>query len=193
MIKVGITGGIGSGKSTVCEIFKKFGTPVFDSDKIAKEQYTKPKVKEAVSKALGDGVLTDGEVDMDKLRKTLFKDKGKLEKISNIIHPALLEDYELFCNRHCGNIYCLFESAIIFERKLSHLFDKMITVVADKNTRIKRVMERNPLITIEEVADRIKHQLGDKYKIAKSDFVIKNNGEDLYAQTQKVHNDIIRN
>ena len=190
MIKVGITGGIGSGKSTVCAIFKKLNIPVFDSDKIAKEQYLKPSVKEAVVKQLGEEVLNNDKVDMDILRKILFSDKAKLDAITNIIHPSLMEDYENFCKQHNTHYYCLFESAIIFERNLSYLFDRIITVVADKEERIKRVMARNNA-TREEVVERINLQLSDEYKIAKSNIIIRNNGEDLQSQIIQIHRDIV--
>lgn len=188
MIKVAITGGIGSGKSTVCRLFNQIGVPTFDSDSSAKEQYKKPSIKKIVVELLGEQILTDDEVDLKKISDICFKDNEVLNKLTDIISNGVLEDYSLFLINNDNSIYTIFESAIIINRNKTHLFDKIIGVVADKDIRIKRVMERSNLPK-EEIIKRINNQVSDEEIMDKSNFIIINNSnlEKLLKEVEDIN------
>jgi len=174
MIKIAITGGIGSGKSTVCRLFNEIGIPTFDSDSSAKKQYLKPHIKYQVIKLLGNNILTNNEIDLNKISEICFNDNNILNTLTDIISEGVLEDYSDFLIKNNKSIYTIFESAILINRNKTHLFDKIIGVIADQNTRIKRVMERSKLPE-NEIIRRINSQVSDNEIMSKCDYIILNN------------------
>lgn len=174
MIKIAITGGIGSGKSTVCRLFNEMGIPTFDSDSSAKKQYLKPHIKYQVIKLLGNNILTNNEIDLNKISEICFNDNNILNTLTDIISEGVLEDYSDFLIKNNKSIYTIFESAILINRNKTHLFDKIIGVIADQNTRIKRVMERSKL-SENEIIRRINSQVSDNEIMSKCDYIILNN------------------
>ena len=169
MIKVGLTGGIGSGKTTVCQRFDALGIPVFDSDSNAKSHLNE--YKGELVEIFGADVLQNGEIDKSKL-SVIFHDKEKKDALTAIIQPLVIRDYELFCEIHKHLPFCILESAVIFEHNLEKLFDKIIVVTADIGLRIYRTMQREN-ITREQVLERMRNQDVDSY-INKGDFIIRN-------------------
>ena len=179
MIKVGITGGIGSGKSTVCKVFKGLGIPVFDADIVAKQiMINDHEIRLALIEAFGIAVyLPDGTIDRKYLAGLVFNNESLLVKLNNIVHPAVLKEFNEWCSTK-QTTYILHEAAILFESGFYKLMDKIIAVVTDENERIERVMKRDGA-TKELVRQRIQNQMSDAERIKMADFVICNNDNEL--------------
>ena len=175
-MKIGLTGNIGSGKSTVCRIFESLGIPVFYADIEAKLLYKREDVKKAVKNELGSTVFnTRHEVDFKKLASVIFSNKDALTFINGLIHPLLFERYNQWLELHKKSPYTIHESAILFEHHLEKRFDKTITVFCPEPIRIKRVMQRDNT-TKADVIQRISNQMDDELKNKLADFVIVNDG-----------------
>ena len=127
MMKIGITGGIGSGKSTVCGIFKNLGVPVFNSDEAARKLVNENKdVNLALRAAFGDDMFfSDGNLDRKRLAKLVFNNPPELEKLNAIIHPLVYREFNKFCEEHKKAKYVVKEAAILFETKVHQHLDKM--------------------------------------------------------------------
>lgn len=187
MLKIGLTGGIGSGKTTVAAVFKELGIPVFESDTIAKQLYFEPSIKEQIIKVIGqEAYLSDSELNKDYLKR-IFHDIDLLQKVQQIIHPATRQSYS---NWHAEQKapYTINEAAIIFETGGQAQFDATIMVSAPKLVRIERVKKRDS-VTEEEVKARMQNQWPEKRKMKLADFVIINDGKkDLQNQVSTIHN-----
>ncbi|MDO9615979.1 MAG: dephospho-CoA kinase [Bacteroidota bacterium] len=179
MIKVGITGGIGSGKSTACKVFSFLGIPVFEADIVAKQlMNTDPEIRSRLISLFGTSVyLPDHTIDRKYLAGIVFNNASLLAQLSKIVHPEVHKSFDNWCLNQ-QSPYILHESAILFETGFYKLMDKSIAVVANENQRIERVMKRDK-ITHELVKQRIKNQLNDEEKIKLADFVIGNNDHEL--------------
>lgn len=175
MLKICTTGNIGSGKTTVCKEFEQIGIPVFNSDLAAREAENDPLLFAKLLEIIDDDVMTNGVIDRNKIRSILFNDKEKLNKVSTLIGPYVIEHFNEFVKvqEALGYEMVMLESAIIFETGYYKNFDLIITVVADKDTRIKRVMERDNL-TLELVEAKMNNQFSDDYKVENSHYVIVN-------------------
>ncbi len=192
MIKVGITGNIGSGKSTVCRIFKTLGIPVFFADIEARMLYFDTDVIKKVKDAFGAVVFKQGEVDTKALAKIVFSDKEALKKINGIIHPAVMKRYEEWLLQHKDAPYTLHEAAVLFENGLQDIFDKIICITAPEQVRLSRVVKRDG-VPPEDVLKRMENQWDDGKKAAMSDYVIVNDGKRfLIPQIMKIHNDLLK-
>ena len=179
MLKIGITGGIGSGKSTVCRVFLAFGTPVFEADKIAKDlMNTNEEIREKLVNLFGTSVyLHDQTVDRKYLAGIVFNDPSLLEQLNAIVHPVVRKTFFDWCEKQ-QTPYIIHEAAILFESDFYKMMDKTITVVTTENERIQRVMKRDGL-TLELVKVRIRNQWSDEERIKLADFVIGNNDDEL--------------
>ncbi len=179
MIKVGLTGGISSGKTTVSNIFKECGFPVFNSDLCAREAEKEEYIQLGFKRIIDDNIFIDGKLDRDRLRNIIFTDKDKLKQINRLVTPYVKAKFEQFCVDNENNSpACVLESAILFENDVAKEFDYIITVTATENTRIRRAMNRDK-ITLEAVMNKLANQLPEMEKVSKSNFVIINDGHDL--------------
>jgi len=179
MKKIGLTGGIGSGKSTVAKIFENLGVPVFVSDNVAKMlQDENAEVKKAISEIFGNEIYVNGKLDRAKVAGIVFSDKKKLEQLNAIVHPAVGKAFEEFCNKNKSAKYILKEAAILFEIGDDKNLDGMLVVTAPIDVRAQRVMERDG-ISKAEVLQRMKNQWSEEDKVKKSDYVIVNDGKEL--------------
>lgn len=180
---VGITGGIGSGKSTVCKVFEGLGVPVFKADDVARSISDRnPSVIEKIKLQFGNDMYADGKLNRPKMAALVFTDKDALAKLNSIIHPAVRQEFSEWKDKKATTSYLLYEAAILFESGAALLTDKKILVTAPLETRIQRVMQRDG-VSHEEVESRIKNQWTDEQKIALSDYVLKNDeNEPLVAQ-----------
>lgn len=176
---IGLTGGIGSGKSTVAEIFKTLGIPVYESDSRAKELMgTDANVRTRIIDLLGPEAYDhNNNIDRAWIASQVFSDSQKLEKLNGIVHPAVFADLVNWISEEKQQKapYLIQESAIIFEEDLSGRLNAVILVVSNEEERIARVMERDGW-TRDQVLDRIAHQWKDEVKIPLADYVIFNDG-----------------
>ncbi len=175
MIRVGITGGIGSGKTTVCEVFKLLGVPVFYADPEARNlQDHDPEIKKELTELFGDEIyLPQGTLNRSKLAALIFNDKQALERVNALIHPRVRERLKAWSNQHQNQPYGLYEAAILFESETYKDCDLNILVVADLKLRVNRVIDRDGLKE-SDIVSRMNNQLPDEQKIPLADFVIYN-------------------
>lgn len=167
------TGGIGSGKTYIAKIFAKLGYPVYYSDNRAKElYYTDKLLLPQMVDLLGSEILADGKLSTAAVAQKIFSDKNLLEKVEQIVHPALLRDFNNWKQQQKGCKFVIFESAIILEKPLFRdSADKVLNVVAPLPLRISRVMKRDNL-TKEQVCQRLSKQWSDEQRAAYADFTI---------------------
>jgi len=193
IIKVGLTGGIGAGKSTVAKIFEGLGIPVYYADKEAKrlmwkDQDLKAKIKALLGK---DAYHKNGRVNRTFIAKVIFSDKTMLEKINSLVHPAVHSDLSSWMNEQKTK-YAIEEAALIFESKGEKNFDKIICVSAPLEVRIARIMKRDK-ISRKQVELRLTSQLSQKTKEKKSDFIIQNDFKSgLIRQVMAIHKILIK-
>jgi dephospho-CoA kinase len=193
MIKVAITGGISVGKTTVSNLFKRLGVPTFNSDTSARNAERFASIQSEYKRILGDDIFVNGKLDRAKMREIIFNDGDKLKQINNVVVPFVSEDFSEFCITNSEQPYVILESAILFETGSSKKFDYIITVTADEDKKIERTMERDD-VSKEVVVSKIKNQYSDEYKLHRSNFEVKNNGEmiDLEEQVLDIHMQLCR-
>lgn len=173
MIKVAITGGIGSGKSIVCKTIESIGYPVYYSDQRAKDLInTSSHIICSLKNLYGEDIYKDGSINKKRLASIIFNSKTELNKVNAIVHPEVETDFINWTKKQ-GKTITFKESAIIFESQLEHLFNYTIGITTDKETRIRRVMNRENC-TRESVIVRIKNQLPQETIYKLSDFIIEN-------------------
>jgi dephospho-CoA kinase len=190
MIKVGLTGGLGAGKSTISKLFKEFKVPVFNSDLCARDGEKDPKIQEAFKRILGDDIFVNGVLDRDKMRGIIFVDKDKLKEINEVVIPFITSEFEKFVNENINSPYVILESAILFETGSEKLFNYIITVTCNVNTRINRVIKRDKS-SVQDIQNKIGNQWPENKKVINSHYVIVNEGNDLLDSldilTKQVH------
>jgi dephospho-CoA kinase len=182
-LKIGITGGIGSGKSTVCKVFKALGIPVYHADDSARTITDRnPEVIAQIKQAFGDDMYANGLLDRPKMAALVFNNPEELAKLNSIVHPAVRAELPVWLEANKNAPYMLYEAAILFESGAYKLVDKSILVAADEEERIERVMQRDN-VGREEVLNRVKNQWADKEKLELANYVIWNEGnEPVIAQ-----------
>ncbi len=168
---IGITGGIGSGKTTISNMLREAGYPVFDSDLTAKHIYNSDAtVISDMKKLFGDNIYKDGLLDRKALSKIVFNDKVSLGKLNSLIHPKVREFMYMVIKETKSDLFFV-ESAILLESGLDKDMDKVLCVTAPSEIRIERAMKRDG-VTREEVEKRMKYQVCDERRLFKSDYVI---------------------
>lgn len=192
MVIVGLTGGVGSGKTTIAKCFETFGVPVYIADDEAKALMNRSKViKRKLIELFGESAYRDGKLNRPFLASKIFKEKEMLLKINAIVHPKVASHFKRWLKKQDAP-YVVKEAAIIFENKLESQYHYIITVIADQDLRIKRVMKRDDT-SREKIEAIIKNQLSDTEKVQKSDFVITNN--DLASakkEATEIHHQILQ-
>lgn len=188
MIKVGVTGGIGSGKSRVCALFAALGIPVYDSDKRAKELMNGDgQLHDKITALFGaEAYGRDGRLDRRFVAGKVFNDPMLLTSLNGIVHPAVAEDFEAWSMSQSEFPYVILESAILFESGFDRFVDKIITVSAPEELRIERVLARDG-VSRQAVAERIANQMADAEREARADYIINNDG-DIEVLSVKVSN-----
>ena len=172
----GITGGIGSGKSTAAKFFEELGIPVYNSDTRAKTiQNENSEVKVKIIAAFGEEAYNENGLNKPFISKQVFQNNEKLKLLNSIVHPAVFQDFENWKKAQKSDIV-MKEAAILIESGSYKDCDVVISVVVDIETRIARTIERDGL-SREEILARINNQISDEERIAKSDFIIDNNGD----------------
>ncbi|CAM3936823.1 dephospho-CoA kinase [Flavobacterium sinopsychrotolerans] len=170
---IGLTGGIGSGKTTVANYFKSYGIPVYIADDEARKIMQSADIMEAIKDLFGADVFENETLNREKLAKIVFNNPESLEKLNGIVHPAVKKHFEQWLLQNLEAPYVIYEAAILFESGRYKDCDIIITVTAPIESRIQRVIKRDNT-TRELVLKRINAQWTDEKRISKSDFVIEN-------------------
>ena len=188
MIKVGITGGIGSGKTHICQLFQQLGVPVYNADERAKHLMNNdPIVRQKLIELFGLEVFNKDGLNRDFLAQIVFKNKAKLKQLNDIVHPAVAQDAQAWHHRHNDKPYTIKEAALLFETGTFKELDKTILVHAKEDERILRVMRRDK-VSKEKVLARIKNQFTDLVKMEHADFIINNDGNrEIEKMVEKIH------
>lgn len=174
MRKVGITGGMGCGKSTVVAEFVKLGVPAFVADRAGAELYDDPLFLEDVRRLLGDEVFrVDGSVDKRLIAKRVFATPTLLAGLNALIHPRVMQAFGLFCDQHADVPYVLFESAILYDYGFDRMMDSVVCVYLQLDERLSRLAQRDAL-SREELLARIANQLPAEEMMRRADYVILN-------------------
>jgi dephospho-CoA kinase len=182
---IGLTGGIGSGKTTIAKLFEAEGIPVYIADLEAKKIMQLPETIAQVEKFFGNQVVTENKIDTKKIAAIVFNNPEKLKVLNDIVHPLVKKHFDNWVNQHKDFPFVVKEAAILFESGSYTYCDKIITVIASEETRINRVIARDNC-SRQNVLDRIKNQWSDSQRIAKSDFIIENeNIEEARNQFKK--------
>ena len=192
MKKLGVTGGIGSGKTTVCRVFKVLGIPVFVADDVAQKlMSTHAEIREKINGIAGKEMYGDGELNRKELATLIFNHPDLLQKVNSVVHPAVLEDFRNWAEEQ-NSPYVIMEAAILFESHAEKLVDRVVSISAPIEERISRVMGRSEL-SRSQVIERINNQLEDAEREEKSYYVINNSdNEMIIPEILKIHDEMLR-
>jgi dephospho-CoA kinase len=194
MIIVGITGGIGSGKSVVSRIFRQLGIPVYDADAAARSLYERhPEVLQKLQSEFGETLVdAKGRLDRKKLASIVFQNEDKLKLLNRLVHPLVKKDFKEWASLHRAAPYVMKEAAILFESGTHKDCDLVITVTAPTELRVQRVKSRDQRPTA-EIRQVMSQQWSDEEKIKRSQFVIQNDEDDaVLPQALDIHEKILQ-
>ena len=190
MFKVGVTGGIGSGKSTICKVFQKLGAPVYYADQEAKElMVSNSNIVREIKNVFGEESYVDEKYNSAYISSVVFKDESKLETLNKIVHPEVARHFSDWINKQ-NFPYIIKEAAILFETGSYKSMDYNILVVTEEEERIRRVMDGDD-ISKEEVVSRISKQWNDKQKSKFADYILKNDQEPILNEILNLHKDFL--
>lgn len=191
---VGLTGGIGTGKSTVSKLFKENGADIYDADIIAKEIMEELETIEEIGKEFGSSILDKNQrLDRQKLKEIVFKNKEKLEILNKIVHPKVIKRFENIKSNIKKEEIAIFDIPLLFEAKMENLCDLIVVVDIDREKQIERIIERDGIE--EELAEKIiDSQMSSETKRKKADIVIENNGTliDLEKKVFEIYRKIVK-
>jgi dephospho-CoA kinase len=192
MLRIGLTGGIGSGKTTVSKIFELLGIPVYNADDAAKRiMNTNEKMKAAIKKKFGEEAYKNEEININYLAPKVFNNEYQLELLNALVHPATIQDAEQWMMKQTTP-YVVKEAALLFESAAAGHLDYIIGVYAPEKIRITRTMERNN-VSAEEVLKRMKRQIDEEIKMKLCDFVLKNDEQQLLIpQVYALHEQLLK-
>jgi len=192
MIKVGLTGNIGSGKSTIAMVFESFGVPVFHADDESKKFLSEPTVVEELANVFGHQILDGQSINRKKLASIVFNDRKELESLNSIIHPRVRQALMNWIESKQDCKYIVQEAAILFESGFYKFFDKNIVVSCPEEIAVKRVMDRDGA-SEKDIKARIQNQWLEKDKIPLADFIIVNDGNQMILpQILDIHKSLIK-
>ncbi len=173
MTVIGLTGGIGSGKSTIAAMFHELGVPVYNSDVRAKHlMNTSKKIRKQLIELLGKKAYLDDELNRAYIARKVFNDTNLLEQLNHIVHPVVRKDFVKWTKKQNAQ-YVIQETALLFENNAQELYDSVILITAPKELRIERVLSRDES-TKEQIIARMNNQFNDETKLKLTDFVIEN-------------------
>ncbi len=190
-LKLGVTGGIGSGKTSVCKVFNVLGIPVFSADYEARQiMENDESIIGSINSIAGRDLYTNGTLDRKMLASIIFNDHNILNQVNSLVHPAVFEKFAEWGKKQSAD-YVIIEAAILYESGGAKIVDRTATVVAPVEERVARVIRRN-LLTREEVLERMHNQMDDEEKIKLSYYVINNSENDMIIPAiLKIHLDIL--
>lgn len=189
--KLGVTGGIGSGKTSVCRIFNVLGIPVFSADPVARDiMDNDQEMKARINAIAGRDLYSEGILDRAGLASIIFNDPELLTKVNALVHPVVFRRFGKWAAEQAAP-YVIMEAAILFESGASRLVDRILTVIAPVEQRIERVIKRNNL-TLDQVHERLRNQIDDEERVRQSDYVISNSeNEMIIPAVLKVHYELL--
>ena len=192
MLKIGLTGGIGSGKSTVAKIFELLQVPVYYADEASRRLYhTDPELMAQIKKHFGEDMYSEGQLNRSKMAEIVFNDPQKLELLNQLVHPPTLRDAQEWIRAQKAP-YVIKEAALLFESGSAAGLDYIIGIQAPVAVRLKRVMDRDKT-TREEVLSRMNRQIDEDIKMRLCDFIIRNNEQELVIpQVLDLHQNLLR-
>ena len=189
--KIGLTAGIGCGKSLIARVFENLGISVFYSDKEAKRLYDNPLFLQEIVKRFGESVIENGEFQTRKLADIVFNDRNKLQELNELIHPKVFEIFDQWSEKQ-KSPYVIMESAILFENGLQTHFDKIISISTPEDIVIRRVMARDGC-SKEQVCARMTNQMSQNEKNALADYlIVHDDSKMLIPQILNIHTDILK-
>jgi len=189
-LQVGVTGGIGSGKSLICRIFACLGAPVYDADSRAKKLMTTDGILiEQIKKEFGTlSFLSDGSLNREYLAEVVFNDDRKRQLLNELVHPRVGVDYERWAQLHGEAVYVIKEAALLFEAGSNKNLDKVVTVYAPVPLRMERILKRDPHRSIDGVKQIMDKQMAEEEKMKKADYVVLNDEvHPVLAQVLDLH------
>jgi len=191
MIKLGLTGGIGVGKSTIARIFSELGVPIYNADFRAKKFYERESIAKKVAEKFHLTLDKKHQLNLKELANVAFKNAENIQWLNELIHPLVIEDFEQWCEK-TDYPYVIMESAIIYEAFLEDVFDKIILVAAPEEITMQRLIERDKT-NYYEINKRKSLQWKQIDKIKKADYVIENDKEKaLIPRVLEIHNELIK-
>ena len=187
-LRIALTGGIGSGKSFIADLFAQEGVPIYKADTEAKRLLNEDDgLKRQIIQHFGSECYSQGYLNKSHLASLVFNHPANLEKLNGIVHPAVRRDAEKWFQKHKEQPYAIKEAALIFETEQQGNFDRIILVHAPKEMRILRVMQRDNC-SKESVEARMNHQLSDEEKMGQSHMILNNDGQqNMEVWVQKMH------
>ena len=190
--KIGVTGGIGSGKTTVCRVFNVLGVPVFSADAEARDVMDiDTGIMLRINTIAGKNLYENGSLDRTELARLIFNNEGLLEKVNALVHPIVFSRFREWEKKQ-DTPYVVMEAAILFESGAYKIVDRILTVVAPMEERVNRVIHRSNL-TREQVMERMRNQMDDNQRIERSDYVINNSENDMIIpEILRIHEDIMK-
>jgi len=191
-LTVGVTGGIGSGKSIVCKVFESLGTPVYYADDRAKALLVENKeLKRSIVELFGEESYQKGQLNRSFLATKVFADEVELAKMNALVHPAVAEDFRLFVEKHLDLPLVIKEAALLFETGSYKQLDYNIAVIAKKDIRLKRVLLRDVQRSEEQVMQIMQKQTSDAQRKKLANWIITNNEEELVIpQVMNIHGNL---
>jgi dephospho-CoA kinase len=191
LLKLGVTGGIGSGKTSVCKVFTVLGIPVFSTDRIAREIMDGDEnIIRQINSIAGRDMYSNGALDRMALASLIFNNSSLLEKVNSLVHPLVFKRFSEW-EKNQTSPYVIMEAAILIESGASKLVDKIATIVAPEEERLSRVTQRSKL-SRHQVLERMMNQMNDEARIKLSDYVIYNSENDMIIPAIiAIHDDIL--
>ncbi|MCR4659027.1 MAG: dephospho-CoA kinase [Bacteroidales bacterium] len=192
MIRVGLTGGIGSGKTTVLKEFERLCIPVFSADTVAASYYQDYDFLKQLCGLLGNSIINaDGTANKQQIAAKVFNDSTLLDKLTALIHPKVMSDFDLFCKQNTSARYVVFESAILYEYGYDKMMDCVVAVYLSRDERITRTVLRDSS-TRQQVEQRIKNQMPAEETLYKADYIVLNyEGNPRARQVKYINSQIL--
>lgn len=190
-MRIGVTGGIGSGKSTVCQCFARLGVPTYDSDSRARAVMNSAGIRRAIVDLLGEEAYRGAELNRAFVASKVFNDRMLLASLNTIVHPAVAQDFDAWALGLAAQPYVLMESAILFESGFDRLVDRVIAVSAPAEMRLERVLADRG-VSRQDVLRRMENQLTDAERESRADFVVHTTGtlDELFVKVQSLDSQI---
>lgn len=185
MKTVGLTGGIGSGKTTISKVFSVLGVPVFNSDEISKSILFSKEGTKLVSQVFGDEICENGAINKDKLASQVFSDKTELAKLNAILHPLVAKAFDVWKTKQ-NFPYCIKEAAILFESGAYKSCDLVISVSCSEAERVRRVLKRDQR-SLQQIQEIVNKQWSDEERQELADFIINNENQKVLPQVMLLH------